>query len=282
MKGTKVKHSLHKKDAVVGICMILVAGLWFVPIYFMILNAFKPTKEILINTIAFPKELYLESFAAIWQKTDYITLLRNSVVVTSVSIFFIVLFCSMAGYYIARHTNNFTKGINIYLVIAMVVPFQAIMIPLISLLSNMKLIDSLAGLVCVYIASASPMAVFLFTSAVRGISPNLEEAATIDGAHWFVTYWRIVFPLMKPITSTVIVLNVFWIWNDFLLPLIVILSESKKTIPVGIMSLIMGQFSYDMSMGLAASAYSVIPMVIIYLALQKNFIKGIAAGAVKE
>ncbi len=272
----------RRADTLVGIGMILVGLLFFMPIYYMIINAFKQKKEILINTAAFPKSLYIDSFIDIWEKANYLTLLRNSVFVTGVSILFIVIFCSMTGHYIARHQTRLSKCVNIYLVLALVIPFQAVMIPLIKMFSLLGLTDNPLGLIFCYIAFSSPMAVFLFTGAVRGVPAALEESACIDGASWFTTFWRIVFPLLKPITSTVVVLNVFWIWNDFLLPMIVLTSDSKKTIPVGIMSLIMGQYSYDMSLGLAAAAYSAIPMVIIYLSLQKYFIQGIASGAVKE
>ncbi|MEI7884458.1 MAG: carbohydrate ABC transporter permease [Clostridia bacterium] len=281
MESKLNKKKFFRTENIVGIIMLGVAVIYFIPIYFMLINAIKPLKEILLNTVDLPKSLYLENFKTIWGETDYPILLKNSVIITGLSILGTVLFSSMAGYQIARRNTKLIKAINIYLMMAIVIPFQAIMIPLVKLMSKLGITNNIYGLVLCYICFTTPMSIFLYVGAVKGIPISLEEAARIDGANWFKIFWRIIFPLLKPITSAVIVLNSFWIWNDFLLPLIMLTSDKNKTIPVGIMSLIMGQFSFNMSMAIAAAIYSAIPMVVIYLSLQKYFIKGIVDGAVK-
>ncbi|MEI7884944.1 MAG: carbohydrate ABC transporter permease [Clostridia bacterium] len=275
------KKKFWRKENIIGFSMIAVAALFFMPIYYMLINAIKPNKEVLLRTIEFPKGLYLDSFITIWQKTSFLNLLKNSVIITVLSIIGIVLFSSMAGYMIARKNTRFTKTVYLYLLLSIVIPFQAIMIPLVKLMAFLHITNNIYGLVLVYICAATPMSVFLYAGAVRCIPRSIEEAARIDGANWFMTFWRIIFPLLRSITSTVVILNSFWIWNDFLLPLIMLTSNENKTIPVGLMSLIFGQYGPNVSVGLAAAIFSVIPMLIIYLSLQKYFIKGLIEGSVK-
>ena len=282
MKRRSQRSRLHRRDQIVGWLMVIFTLIYLLPIFFMLINAFKPLREVLVNTAALPKSLYLDNFITIWEEANYPVLLKNSVIITGLSLLGVVLTSSMAGYYIARHHSRLTKIVNVYFVLAIVVPFQAVMIPLVKLMADLHLSDNIYGMVLLYIAFASPMSIFLYIGAVKGVPISLEEAARSDGAGWFRTFWQIVFPLLRPITCTVIALNSFWIWNDFLPPLILLTSEANKTIPVGVMGLIMGQYSFDMSGGLAAAIYSVIPMILIYLSLQKYFVSGLAAGAVKN
>lgn len=273
--------SLGRRDRITGYIMILFSLVYFSPVFIMLYNSVKPLREVLLDTFKFPSELVFDHYATILFESNYIVLFSNSFVITFCSVLGVVITSSMAGYYIARSKGKMASNINLYLVLAYIVPFQAIMIPLVKLMSSCGLSDSIPGMILCYIGSCTPMSVFLYTGAVCNVPIELEESAKIDGAGWFRTYWKIVFPLLKPITSTVVVLNSFWIWNDFLLPLILLTSDTNKTVPVGIMNLVNGQFGANIGASLSACILSALPIIIVYILLQKYFVKGIAAGAVK-
>lgn len=266
---------------IVGIIMIIVAMGFMVPIYYIIINAFKPLKDVVMNTGNFPKSLYLKNFREVWEKANYFILLKNSLILTLFSLIGIVILGSMAGYKLSRIKSKWSNGIVLYFLLTLVIPFQATMIPLVKLLKYMNLMDSLIGLMLVYIGMGTPIAIFLYTAGVKSIPISMEESAKIDGAGSLRIFFQIIFPLLKPVTSTVIILDGLWIWNDFLLPLITLTTTSKETIPVGTMSLIIGQYSSMLNYGVVAAIYAFLPMLVLYILLQKYFVKGIIDGATK-
>ncbi len=269
------------KKSSLGVLMGVVALLWLIPLYYLVINSFKPIRDVIMHTGEFPKSLYLDNFAEVWKMTNYPVLLRNSFVVTAGAVALIVLLSSMAGYKLARSRSKGANWIILYFLVAMVVPFQAIMIPLVRLMSNLHLVDNLFGIVLLYGALQAPMAIYLYYGAAKGISPALEESAKIDGAGPFRTFFSVVFPLLAPMTVTVIILNSLWIWNDFLLPLVMLSSPLKKTIPLGTTALFFGQFMNKWNLGITAIFIASLPMLILYLALQKFVVRGITEGSVK-
>ena len=204
----------------------------------------------------------------------------NTLIVTVFSVLGIIISSSMAAYALVRTKNKISWIIFLIFTFSMVVPFQAIMIPLVETAKVMGLKNSLFGLILIYIGLGSPLAIFMYHGFIKGIPIELEESASIDGAGQFRIFFQIIFPLLKPITATIVILNVLWIWNDFLLPLIILQAENIKTIQLKQYSFF-GAFHSEYGMALASLIISASPIVIFYLLMQKYIIKGITSGAVK-
>ncbi len=276
--------TLQTKKRIAEISMFIVtlvlAVIFFFPIFFNLMSAFKSNAEIMRDAIAFPKGLYLESFKYLLTETDFPRAILNSLILTLVSIVAQVLIIPMAGYAIERRNARWTRFMFLYFLAGMMIPFQAYMIPLFKELRMFGLYGSLAGPILVYVAGAVGFGCLLYTSFVKGIPQEIEEAAEIDGCSRYGIFWRIVFPLMGPVTASMVVLNGLGIWNDFLMPMLVLPSGEPKTMVVEIYRYI-GEFSSRWDMIFAGTAMSVVPVLIVFVALQKYFVKGIAAGATK-
>ena len=264
-----------------GLLMGIVALMWLTPVYFVIINAFKTFKEVVVDTASFPTSMYLDNFKELWQKADYPLLVRNSLIITASSLAGIVLFGSMAGYRLARSKSRWSYVLLIYFIMTMIIPFQSIMIPLVKVLKDYNLIDKLGGIILVYIAQSTPIAIFFYQAAVRNIPHSMEESAKIDGAGPFRTFFQIIFPLLSPITATIVILQTLWIWNDFLLPLVTLQTPANKTLALGTYAVFVGKYGTKMNIGMAAVLLASIPMLTLYLVLQKYIVKGITAGATK-
>lgn len=259
---------------------LIVGIVFFFPIFFNLMSAFKSNAEIMRDALAFPKGLYLESFKYLLTETEYPRAILNSLILTVVSIAMQVLVIPMAGYAIERRNTKWTNFIFLYFLAGMMIPFQAYMIPLFKELRMLGLYGSLAGPIMVYIAGAVGFGCLLYTSFVKGIPKEIEEAAEIDGCSRYGIFWRIVFPLLGPVTASMVVLNGLGIWNDFLMPMLVLPSGEPKTMVVEIYRYI-GEFSSRWDMIFAGTAMSVVPVLIAFIFLQKYFVKGIASGATK-
>jgi raffinose/stachyose/melibiose transport system permease protein len=186
----------------------------------------------------------------------------------------------MAAWKMVRTPGKFSKILFIWFVSAMVIPFQTVMIPLIKLGGILGIMNSLPGIIIMYFGFGVPLSLFLYHGFVKTVPTEIEEAARIDGCSQFGVFWRIVFPLLKPITVTVIILNTLWIWNDYLLPVLVLQDASLRTIPLATSSFF-AQYTKQWDMGLAALVLGITPIVIFFLFLQKHIIKGIASGSIK-
>ncbi|MGC6768139.1 carbohydrate ABC transporter permease [Enterococcus sp. LJL128] len=261
---------------ILGICLMLA---WLYPFYLIVVNSFKTKSEIFKNTLNVPEQFTTENYPIAFEKLDFFQSALNSVIITAVSLFVIVICTSMAAYALSRNKSKLSNGLYFVIAIGLLIPFQAIMIPLVSFFGKANMLNR-PGLVIMYLGLASSMAIFLYFGALRGIPQSLDEAATIDGASRFQIYWHIILPLLKPTTVTVIVLNSIWFWNDYLLPSLVINKEGMYTIPLK-MFYFFGQYSKQWHLALAALFIAIIPIIILYVFLQKYIIKGISDGAVK-
>ncbi|MDU3352099.1 MAG: carbohydrate ABC transporter permease, partial [Clostridium sp.] len=210
----------------------------------------------------------------------------NSLIITALSIILIVLFSSMAAWTLARTKTKTSKVIFYLFVSAMIVPFQAVMLPLVKWMGmmhidaiNFNMLGTHYGLIFMYIGFGSSMSIFLYHGFINNIPLEVEEAAIIDGCNKWQLYYKIVFPLLKPITVTVMVLNGIWIWNDFLLPFLTI-NGKINTIPLA-MNNFFGAFSKQWELAMAALILAVIPIIIFYFFVQKYIIKGIVQGSIK-
>lgn len=274
------------KTIVANILVILMSVCWLFPVYIVIVNSFKNRAELYENILALPSSFSFEYYAKAMKKMNFFHALGNSVFVTLISIFFIVVFASMTAWMLVRSANKLSTLIFNIFVMTMLIPFQTLMMPLMQEMGwirdtlHIPMMDNMGGLIYMYIGFGASMAVFLYHGFVKSIPISLEEAATIDGCNKLGVFWKIVFPMLKPTTMTVIILDVIWIWNDYLLPSLVLSSKANRTIPLSTFSFF-GQFTIQWNMAMAGLTLTIIPVVIFYLCAQKYIIKGVAAGAVK-
>lgn len=256
--------------------MVITAFIYIYPALFVLLSAFKPDSEILLKPLALPSNLYFANFAKAWRVMEFPRVVATTFLITAAGVAGIVLTSSMAAWMLARTVKSYSWIIYSLFAFALVIPFQIIMVPLAVLASDLGMTNP-AGIVALYWGLGAPMAVFMYHGFVKGVPRELEESAAIDGAGTGYIFFRIVFPLLKPITATIAILDALWIWNDFLLPLLVV---KQGTIQLAQMQFY-GQFLKEYGPLTASLVLSATPIIIFYLSLQKYIIKGIAAGAVK-
>ena len=212
-------------------------------------------------------------------KIHFLSSIGYSLFITVVSVALIVIFCSMTSWMISRVRNKLSSFLYYLFIISMVIPFQMVMYTM-TKVANTLHIDNFVGICILYLGFGSGMAVFMFCGFISGIPVELEEASLIDGCTPFQTFFQVVFPVMKPITITVAILNAMWIWNDFLLPYLVI-GTKYRTVPVAVQYLKSGYGSVDYGHLMAVIVVALIPIVVFYFACQKYIIEGVTAGAVK-
>ncbi|MCS7462780.1 carbohydrate ABC transporter permease [Paenibacillus doosanensis] len=259
---------------------IIVGLLFLVPFYFVIVNSMKTFGEILINSSSLPSSLNFSNYVKVWDIMKFPKAFLNSLLITVFSNLGLVVISSMAAYRLVRRPSRFNNLVFLAFVAAMVIPFQSIMIPLVRVASEVGLMDSIPGLVVCYFGFGVSLNVFLYHGFIKSIPMEIEESATVDGCTPYGVFWKIVFPLLKPMTVTIILLNSLWIWNDFLLPMLVLNSPDLRTIPLTTYSFF-GQYTKQWDLALAALVLGVLPIVIFFLAMQRHIIEGITAGSVK-
>ena len=266
-----------------GWCLLII---YMVPFYLMLINSFKSRREIFDNTTGLPSKWNFSNYTAAIERMNMSSAFINSLIITALSIILIVLFSSMAAWTLARTKTKTSKVIFYLFVAAMIVPFQAVMLPLVKWMGmmhidaiNFNMLGTHYGLIFMYICFGSSMSIFLYHGFINNIPLEVEEAAIIDGCNKWQLYYKIVFPLLKPITVTVMVLNGIWIWNDFLLPFLTI-NGKINTIPLA-MNNFFGAFSKQWELAMAALILAVIPIIIFYFFVQKYIIKGIVQGSIK-
>lgn len=270
------------RNIIAFILLLLISAAFIFPVFIVLMNSFKNNLYISSEPFTFPTA---ESFASLRNyteglaKTGFFSAFVTSLFVTVLSVGAIVIFTSMTAWYITRVKNRFTKFSYYAFVFSMVVPFQMVMFTTVKT-ANLLSLDNPWGLIIIYLGFGSGLSVFMFSGFVKSIPIEIEEAAMIDGCGPIRTFFLVVFPLMKPTTITVAILNAMWIWNDYLLPYLVIGSD-YKTIPIAIQYLRGGYGSIDMGAMMAMLVLSILPIVVFYLLCQKHIIKGVVAGAVK-
>ena len=232
-----------------------------------------------MNPLAWPQVFTWDNFQQAFEKMNFFRSLVNSIVITSVSVGALIIFSSMLAYYLQRNKNRFTKTVFFIFVASMIVPFQALMIPFMAIYAPFVRFDHRLALIVAYQGFGVAMSTFLYHGFISKVSTDIDEAASVDGASDFVTFWRIIFPMLKPVTATVAIVNSLWIWNDFLLPRLV-LDQASQTLPLSTY-LFYGQYSRQYGQAMAGLVLAVIPIIAFFLFLQKQFISGISAGAVK-
>ncbi|QEK11510.1 carbohydrate ABC transporter permease [Crassaminicella thermophila] len=257
-------------------------GLLFLsPFYIILTNSFKTQKGIFLNVMKLPFGQFFTSnnYVEAFKELDFIHSFLNSLLITVSSTIIIIIFASMAAWMLVRTKTRFSSFLFFLFAAAMLIPFQSVMLPLINIMGKLGLLNPF-GLVFMYLGFGSSLSIILYHGFIKNIPKELEEAAVIDGCNKFQVFWYIIFPLLKPITVTVSILNTMWIWNDFLLPQLVINKPEWHTIPLK-MFYFFGQHSKQWHLALAGLVIAMIPIIIFYFIAQKHIIKGVAQGSIK-
>lgn len=262
--------------------LLLLSFLFLIPIVTVVSNSFKDKFSISQSPFVLPNKITFvgtENYTNGINDTGFISAFFWSVFITVFSVAVIVLFTAMTAWYITRVKTKFNSLLYYLFVFSMIVPFQMVMFTM-SKMANILRLDNPVGLIFIYLGFGAGLSVFIFSGFVKSIPKSLEEAAIIDGCNMMQTFWHVVFPILRPTAITVAILNTMWVWNDYLLPYLVIGSD-YKTIPIAVQYLKGGYGSVDMGAMMAMLVLSIVPVVVFYLSCQKYIIKGVAAGAVK-
>ena len=262
--------------------LLLLAVLFVFPVFIVLLNSFKLKFSIATAPFVFPNGTTfskLENYVTGINSTGFLSAIGWSLFITVFSVAIIIVFTSMTAWYIIRVKSKGTKILYYALVFSMIVPFQMVMFTM-SKIANTLSLDNPIGIIFIYLGFGAGLSVFMFSGFIKTVPKTIEEAATIDGCNTLEVFWLVVFPILKPTAITVAILNTMWIWNDYLLPYLVI-GKDYKTIPIAVQYLKGGYGSVDMGAMMAMLVLSIIPVVVFYLICQKYIIKGVASGAVK-
>lgn len=278
-----MKKSKRVGNNVIFFVLLTLSVLFLVPIIIVIVNSFKSRIYISSQPLKLPNAetfVALENYINGVTSSDFFSVFLRSLFITVVSVILIVLFASMAAWYIVRSNSKITKGIYYMLVFSMIVPFQMVMYTM-TYVTNRANLDNVFGITFVYLGFGAGLSVFMLCGFIKSIPLEIEEAAMIDGASPIQAFFTVVFPMLKPTAITVAILNTMWIWNDYLLPYLV-LGSDKKTIPVAIQLAMQGAYgSTDYGGFMAMLVLAIVPIIIFYIFCQKYIIKGVVAGAVK-
>ncbi|MFR5601260.1 MAG: carbohydrate ABC transporter permease [Lachnospiraceae bacterium] len=278
MKGKKARFNM-----MLTVIFSVISVIFVSPVFIVLMNSFK--KKAYINKEPFKLAMGktfvgLENYVNGIEKTNFIEAFGYSLFITVCSVAVIILCTSMCAWYITRVKNKLTETMYYLFVFSMIVPFQMVMFTL-SKIANMLRLSNPVGIILVYLGFGAGLAVFMFCGFVKSIPLEIEEAAMIDGCTPIQTYFQVVIPILKPTCITVAILQAMWIWNDYLLPYLVLDLKKYKTIPIAVQYLRGGYGSIDMGAMMAMLVLAIIPIIIFYLSCQKYIIEGVVAGAVK-
>lgn len=279
--GTKKK--MANMLAMLGLVIVFAAYMF--PFLMVVINALKQKRDIIKSPFSWLytiKGLSFDNFVKAFTQMDFMNAFKNSLIVTISATLLVTLLAAMLAYYIVRHNNGISKITFALMVASMIIPFQAIMIPLVSIYGGtLNILNHRLTLVFMHVGFSMAMSVFMFHGFIKGSVPvALEEAAYIDGCTRTQTFFKIVFPILKPIISTMVILNALAFWNDFLLPSLVLTDKKLLTLPLSTYSFY-GTYSADYGTIMAGLLLCVIPILVLYIVLQKQIISGVVAGAVK-
>mgnify|MGYP006275330739 CR=1 FL=1 len=269
------------REALLWIVLLVATGIALFPVYMALINSFKPDGAIMANILALPKTIGFANYVEAFERTNFLRSVFNTMVVVGTGLAGIVFFGAMAGYKLSRTRTKLSALLFGLFVMSMLIPFHSVMITLTRVARVLHVQGSTVGLGLIYVGLGVPMAIFLYHGFVKSVPRELDEAALIDGCGEMRFFVTVVFPLMTPITLTVVILNTLWMWNDFLLPLLMITDSDHYTVLLST-NMLFGQYNNnDWSAILATLVLAMLPVVSMYLLLQKYITKGIAEGALK-
>lgn len=258
----------------------LLGLLFLVPFYFVLTNSFKSLPELMTDTASLPRNFTWDNYKRAWEVLDFSRVLLNSFLITFFANLSLIIFSSMAAYRFVRRPSIVNKVLFFLFVASMVIPFQTLMIPLVKVGNWFGLLNSLPGIVVIYTGIGISLCAFLYHGFIKSVPLEIEEAASVDGCNPYGLFWRIVFPLLKPMTVSIVVLQSMWIWNDFLLPKLFLQRAEQRTIQLAI-STLFGQYAKQWDLALAALVIVTIPIMTLFFVLQRHVVRGIMVGAVK-
>lgn len=261
------------------LCSVLFI-LYIVPFFMILVNSVKSKLEVVKDPFFLPELFRWENYVEAFKTMNYQNGFINSLLITTASVAIIVVFSSMLAYYLVRNKGKLSNLIFLCLVAAMIIPFQSLMIPFVSIFGNLNLLNSRSMLVFYYLGFGVSMATFMYHGFIKNIPLELEESAMIDGATPIQIFFKVVFPMLKPITATIAILDVLWVWNDFLLPSLVLVKNDIKTLPLSTFYFF-GQYTAQYNIAMAALVLVLIPVIIFFLIMQKQIIAGVTEGAIK-
>lgn len=275
------KHKKHIiKTWILSIAALAVGIVFVSPLYLVFVNSVKTVREIYLSPLGRPVEISWNNFGRVMEKIDFGQALKNSLFFVVFGVAGLLVICSMAAYRLARHRTRVNKFVYLLLVSSILVPFQTVMIPLIKIIASIGLYNTRIGVLLAYYGYGIPFAVFLFYGFLSSIPREIEEAALIDGGSLFQVYRCIILPLLKPICVTVAVLDVLWIYNDFLLPFVLISDNELRTLPL-VMYTFFTAYERPWDLAMASLTMVLTPAIIMFVILQKQITGGIVSGAVK-
>ena len=275
------KHKKHIiKTWILSIAALAVGIVFVSPLYPVFVNSVKTVREIYLSPLGLPVEISWNNFGRVMEKIDFGQALKNSLFFVVFGVAGLLVICSMAAYRLARHRTRVNKFVYLLLVSSILVPFQTVMIPLIKIIASIGLYNTRIGVLLAYYGYGIPFAVFLFYGFLSSIPREIEEAALIDGGSLFQVYRCIILPLLKPICVTVAVLDVLWIYNDFLLPFVLISDNELRTLPL-VMYTFFTAYERPWDLAMASLTMVLTPAIIMFVILQKQITGGIVSGAVK-
>ena len=254
--------------------------IFIIPFFLMINNSFKTTQQFIESPFSLPEKIDFSNYVNAFKKMNFLDGFVNSMTITLISVALILLTASMAAYFLVRIKWKVNKIIFAILVASMIVPFQAVMIPLVSIYGNLKLLNNKWILIFMYMGFGQAFAVFIFHGFIKNIPIEMEEAVLIDGGNKLQSFFKVVLPLLTPVMVTVLILDILWIWNDYLLPSLVLLSPVQKTLPLSTYSFFQ-TYSVDYAPLMAGIVLTILPVLIGYIFAQKQIIKGVVQGAIK-
>ncbi|WP_400247798.1 carbohydrate ABC transporter permease [Niallia sp. JL1B1071] len=270
----------RKKKWLLSVVALLVAAFHLIPFYILITTALKERGDFSSKWV-FPKVMNFENFTEAWEMASLGNALWNTMIITFVSALLLIIFGSLAAYPLARRQTKFNKVVFMFFIAVMVIPPLTALVPLYKLVVDIGMMNTLEIAILNNVASFLPLTIFLYSGFIRSTIPKeLEEAAKIDGASTLGIFFRIVFPLLKPVTASILIIACVFIWNDYQFAIFFLQAEEVKTITVALAGFF-GENANRMNLVAAAAIMAVLPMVVLFLLLQKHFVKGLASGSVK-
>ncbi len=282
-KNTQVKpqrRSIKWLEIISTIGLIVLTLIYLLPVGYMLLTSVKSGLEIAVNPLGLPRSLSFANYVDVFSRMNYLRAVLNTVFITFVSCIGIVLCATLAAYPLARVQSRWSSAVYQYFSFGLMIPGFVIIIPLYRLMRSVGLLNTYPGLILIYIAFNIPFAVFFFTSFIRNLPKELEEAGLIDGCTPLTAFWYIVLPLLRPVIGTVTMFITLSIWNDFLLPLVFLFDQDSRTIMVNVYSFL-GYYGFNPTTLFPAAVLGSLPLLIFFFFLQRQIIAGITAGAVK-
>lgn len=271
----------HKaSNIVLLIVMIVLALIFLCPLFIAGINSFKPLGEIISEPLKVPAQWLFSNYANAFAALEIPKVMANTAIITAASVAGIVIFAAMTAYWSERYPTVYSKVFEKLLILSMLIPFASIMIPLVQVMKVIHLNSTLQGTILTYWGVGLAFAYFMMRGAVKGLPYELEEAARIDGCGPVQVFFKVVMPLLQPTMVTVLVMDIFWVWNDFIIPLILLDSGKLSTIQLAIKKLF-SMYATKWDLALPGLMMSILPIVIVFILLQKKIINGIMAGAVK-